>query len=86
MTFGRSGGALAEERQQLEQQQAILNEKKKKIEERRIAELRAQFTSGGLQDAGTSATSPTTLGGAAPTTAPTIKSNLLFGTVTRSRT
>lgn len=64
MSFGGSGGALQEERQQVEQEQAILNEKKKKLEERRIADLRAQFTSGGLDAPGASATSPATLGGA----------------------
>ncbi len=65
---GGGSGALDQERQQLEAQQQLLNEKKKKAEAKRIAALRAQFTSGGLQDPGTSATAPATLGGATTTT------------------
>ncbi len=63
-------GALDQERQQLEAQQQLLDEKKKKLNEKRIAGLRAQFTTGGLQAPGTSATAPATLGGATAGGAP----------------
>ncbi len=64
MGGGSSDGALQQERQQLEAQQQLLIEKRKKLEEKRIASLRAQFTTGGLQAPGVSATAPATLGGA----------------------
>lgn len=69
MSGGDSGGqALQQEQQQLKAQQELLIEKQKKLEEKRIAGLRAKFTTGGLQAPGVSATAPATLGGS--TTAP----------------
>lgn len=61
---GGGNGALQQEQQQLDAQDALLAEKRKKLNEKRIAQLRAQFTTGGLQAPATSATAPATLGGA----------------------
>lgn len=59
---GGDSGALDLERKELAAQQQLLNEKRQKLETKRIASLRAKFTSGGLQSPGTSATAPAAIG------------------------